>query len=229
MPINLPTLYLVKLVGKALLWLLAIIVLYLVLAVVLSLIPSSPPAMVTVPDRQLYVSSNGVHTDFILPVEYVPPSLLAQLGYLADYRYLAFGWGDKGFYLDTPTWADLKASTAIKAMLLPSPTAVHVTGHEAVGSDWAYLEVDQRQIDLLNDFIAVAFRLDADGDPIHIDDSGYGDNDEFYEATGSYNALYTCNNWVNEGLKTIGVKTALWSPSEWGVMRWLHVPTNTEQ
>lgn len=228
MPINLPTLYLIKLIGKALLWLLAIIALYLVLAVVLSLIPTSPPATATVADRQLYVSSNGVHTDFILPVEYVPQPLLTQLGYLADYRYLAFGWGDKGFYLDTPTWADLKASTAIKAMLLPSPTAVHVTGHEAAGSDWAYLEVDQRQIDLLNAFIAEAFRLDAEGNPIHIDDSGYGDNDEFYEAVGSYNALYTCNNWVNEGLKKIGVKTALWSPSEWGIMRWLHVPANTE-
>jgi len=29
--------------------------------------------------------------------------------------WLAFGWGDKGFYLNTPTWADLKFSTAVKA------------------------------------------------------------------------------------------------------------------
>ncbi|HOB24230.1 MAG TPA: DUF2459 domain-containing protein, partial [Kaistella sp.] len=32
-----------------------------------------------------------------------------------DFKYLAIGWGDKGFYLDTPTWADLKFSTAFKA------------------------------------------------------------------------------------------------------------------
>lgn len=36
-------------------------------------------------------------------------------GKSTDFNYIAFGWGDKGFYLDTPTWADLKFSTAFKA------------------------------------------------------------------------------------------------------------------
>jgi len=202
-------------------------VLYLALAVVLSLIPTAPTPTAATPDREIYVSSNRVHADFILPAAYVPPPLLAQLGYLADYPYLAFGWGDKGFYLDTPTWAELQASTAVRAMLLPSPTAVHVTGHAAVGSDWAHLRVTQDQIDLLNVFIADAFAVNGSGRLQHIDDAGYGNNDEFYEATGSYSALYTCNNWVNEGLKLIGFKTALWSPSEWGIMRWLDTPANT--
>ncbi len=201
--------------------LLGLVLLYLALAVLLSLLSTRPDPVPGVRDRQLYVSSNGVHTDFILPVALVPRELLDQLGYLADYPYLAFGWGDKGFYLDTPTWAELKATTAIRAMLLPSPTAVHVTGYDSIGSDWARLPLTGGQVDILNGYIAETFRSDGGGRIIHINRAGYGDNDEFYEALGSYNAVYTCNNWVNQGLKRMGVKTARWSPSEWGIMRWL--------
>lgn len=204
-----------------LLVLLALIVLYLALAVLLSLIPTRAEPLSRGQDRELYVSSNGVHTDFIIPVRLVSERMREQLGYLAEYPYLAFGWGDKGFYLDTPTWAELKFSTAIRAMLLPSPTAVHVTGYRAVGADWARLPLTQSQVDVLNGYLAETFLKDADGGIIHIDSPGYGADDEFYEARGSYNAIYTCNNWVNDGMKRMGVRTALWSPSEWGIMRWL--------
>ena len=42
-------------------------------------------------------------------------------------RYIAIGWGDKGFYLDTPTWADLKFSTAFKAAFWLGNSAIHTT------------------------------------------------------------------------------------------------------
>ncbi|MCP9235626.1 TIGR02117 family protein [Lewinella sp. JB7] len=210
-----------SLLGKLLLYLLGILLLYVVLAVVLSLIPTRPDPVAGAADREIHISSNGVHTDFILPTEFVPPALLDQFGYLADYPYLAFGWGDKGFYLDTPTWAELKVSTAVRAMLLPSPTAMHVTGYNHIGAEWASLRLTGTQLDILNNHIAESFRLSDTGTIRHIDAGGYGPNDEFYEAVGSYNALYTCNNWVNAGLKKMQVRTALWAPSEWGIMRWL--------
>ena len=37
------------------------------------------------------------------------------------------GWGDKGFYLDTPSWADLKFSTAFKAVFGINTAAIHAT------------------------------------------------------------------------------------------------------
>jgi hypothetical protein len=42
-------------------------------------------------------------------------------------NYLAFGWGDKGFYLNTPEWADLKVSTALNAAFGLSSSAIHST------------------------------------------------------------------------------------------------------
>ena len=214
-------LYLLKLFGKLLAWLLALVALYLAVAVVGSLIPTNPDKVAGPQVQRIWVASNGVHTDFIIATESVAGPIRAQLGYLADYSYLAFGWGDKGFYLDTPTWSELKVSTAIRAMLLPSPTAMHVTGYQTIGNDWASVAVTEAQVATLLNYIDGSFRVDEVGQLIRIDDAGYGDNDEFYEAVGSYNAVYTCNNWVNQGLKRMDVRTARWSPSEWGIMRWL--------
>ena len=42
-------------------------------------------------------------------------------------KLLALGWGDKGFYLNTPTWDDLTFSTAFKAMFGLSTSALHTT------------------------------------------------------------------------------------------------------
>ena len=61
----------------------------------------------------IYVVSNGVHTDLCLPAqtEYcdwhrlLDPSLFEQ--HNAGFEYVSIGWGDKGFYLETPTWACL--------------------------------------------------------------------------------------------------------------------------
>ena len=210
--------------GRVLLAVLAVLLLYVGLAVVLSLIPTRPDPVSGARDHQIYISSNGVHTDFILPSALVPEDLLQQIGYLADYPFLAFGWGDKGFYLDTPTWSDLKVSTAVRAMLLPSPTAMHVTGYRSVGPEWARVDLTDGQMAILNDYIAAGFRRDATGKLQHIEASGYGDNDDFFEAVGSYNAIYTCNSWINSGLKAASVRTAVWAPSEWGIMRWRKGP-----
>ena len=212
------------LVGKVLLALLAVVLLYVGFAIVLSLVPTRPEPVSGIRAHQVYISSNGVHTDFILPAAVVPEELLNQIGYLADYPFIAFGWGDKGFYLDTPTWADLKASTAIRAMFLPSPTAMHVTGYRLKGRKWAPVDLTAGQLATLNAYIATGFQRDEAGHLHRIDAPGYGDDDEFFEAEGFYNAVYTCNNWINEGLKAAKVRTAVWAPSEWGIMRWRKSP-----
>ena len=41
--------------------------------------------------------------------------------------------------------------------------------------------------------------------------AAYGKNDAFYEAKGSYSLFYTCNSWVNENLKEVGLKACRWT------------------
>ncbi len=70
----------------------------------------------------IYIKTNGVHTDIVVPVRNEQMDWSKEILYsntlLTDtsYSYLAMGWGDKGFYLETSNWADLKFSVAFKAV-----------------------------------------------------------------------------------------------------------------
>ena len=168
----------------------------------------------------IHVLSNGVHTDIILALEDVPERLRNQLTVRPGTRYVAFGWGDKGFYLDTPTWAELRASVAFKAALLPSPTAMHVTYYPAVGPDWYPVRISAAQLADGLAFLYPSFRLTETGLIQPIPDKGYGTNDDFYEAVGNYSMFYTCNVWANQYLKEMDIRTAIWAPFDWAILRW---------
>jgi len=144
---------------RALLFVAAFLVLYVLFSIVLSYIPVGKKNSKSAKHRSMYIHSNGVHVDFILPVDGVDQSLRQQLTVSPAARYLAFGWGDKGFYLDTPTWAELKFSTAFKAMFLPSSTAMHVTEHMQVEASWAEVALTQVQWTELMTFIHAGFEL----------------------------------------------------------------------
>src|SRR5574344_561500 len=80
-------------------------------------------------DYEIFIKSNGVHTDVVLPIKsdvinwFDFFSSSDTLSKRDDFSYISIGWGDKGFYLDTPTWADLKVKTAVVAALGLGSTA----------------------------------------------------------------------------------------------------------
>ena len=47
----------------------------------------------------------------------------------------------------------------------------------------------------------------------------YGDNDAFYKANGRYNLFFTCNSWTNKKLKDSNLKSCIWTPFAFDVMR----------
>lgn len=178
-------------------------------------------------DVLIYVKSNGAHTDLVLPVvnEIHDWRYLVNMdGYRGlTYPYAAFGWGDKGFYLNTPTWADLRMSTAFNAVSGRGGTAMRVTLYASVREDaqtWPVRIAPERYRELVA-YVEASFQRSEDGGGRRIGTIAYipGD-DQFYEARGIYSCFYTCNSWTNEGLKTAGIKTALWAPLEWCVRRY---------
>ncbi len=208
--------------GNSILALLFLTVLYLFFTIVLTLIPSNIFSEQPEKGITIYIKSNGVHTDLVLPVANKFYNWDEKI-YQEDFalttdsaRWASFGWGDKGFYLYTPDWADLKFSTAFNALFLPSPTAMHVSVAGDTPSENELTKkiiLSDEQYLILCDYIFTSFQKDPNENFILI--SGYhykGVNDNFYEAEGSYHLFNTCNNWANSGLKTVGVKTATWAP-----------------
>lgn len=216
----------IKFLTLFILTLVALVVLYLVAAFFLSriLVPKEPSAQGEV---EIYILSNGVHTDLVVPLK---TEVFDWNSFISvadtkvpatEARYVAFGWGDKGFYLETPTWADLKVSTAFKAMFGLSSSAIHATFYQQLQENELCKKIllTKSQYSRLIRHIQQRFQLDAAGSTMPVKtDANYGTNDAFYEAKGSYNLFYTCNTWTNNGLKACGQKASWWTPFDTGIL-----------
>ena len=195
--------------------------LYVAFAYVFSRIPANKKEFEGEKNKVIYVHSNGVHLDIALSKENVNPDLLYQLSVTDETEFVSFGWGDKGFYLETPDWSDLKASVALRAMFVPSATALHVTRYTVVKEHWIKVEIGDEQLQVLNEYINQSFTKNGNR-IMEIENTGnYGVDDSFYEAEKEYHLIRTCNMWVNNALKEIGVKTSVWCPFDWGVLYFL--------
>lgn len=174
----------------------------------------------------IYIYTNGVHTDIVMPVKNGLHDWSAKIPFSntkskeTDYRFVGIGWGDKGFYLDTPTWADLKFSTAFKAAFWLSESAMHCSYYKTMkeGEDCKRIMISRNQYKDLVKFVDEKFDKDANGNYVVVPTNAvYGNNDAFYDAKGTYSFLDTCNTWVNNALKAAGQKAAWWTPSDYGI------------
>lgn len=180
------------------------------------------------PDVAIYIKSNGVHTDLVVPVKNEQYNWSEQvlfsntLSQDSSMQYLAMGWGDKGFYLETPEWSDLKASVAFKAAFALGTTAIHATFYRQIteGEACKKIMIGSEQYDRLVSYIMNSFQKDSTGRVIKINThANYGNTDAFYEANGSYSMLHTCNTWANSGLKAAGQKACLWAAFDTGIFK----------
>ncbi|MDF1695290.1 MAG: DUF2459 domain-containing protein [Saprospiraceae bacterium] len=196
--------------------------LYAFLACTLSILGTSPEKHQCRQHKEIYLSTNGVHIDIIIPKVYIDDLFVSDLKIKAPIQFVAFGWGDKGFYLETPTWGDLTFSTAIHAMFWNSETAMHVSRYKNTYSDWKKIPICDKQLQSLLLYIQKSFKKNQNQKIMEIQNSGYSYYDTFYEANGSYSCIQTCNFWVNKGLKRADIKTSIWSPFDRGIL--YHIP-----
>ncbi|WP_394368308.1 TIGR02117 family protein [Flavobacterium proteolyticum] len=203
------------------------LVTYLLIVTLLSFVSVNEDLVENQKEIPIYILTNGVHTDIVLQIKNEHHDWSTQLKFEhtkskdTTYQYVALGWGDKGFYLETPTWADLKASTAIKAASGLSTSAMHVTFYKHLKENQSCKKI---QISLGNYKKLVAFIKESfqtkSGEFLKIEtDAVYGKHDVFYEANGSYSLFYTCNSWANQALKAANQKAALWTISDSGIFR----------
>ena len=206
-----------KIFKKLIIGLLCFILVYVIATLVLSYIPVNVNAEKG--DIVVYVNSNGVHTDIIVPVKNEVKDWTGQILYnetkandtLA--KYVAFGWGDKGFYLNTPKWSDLKASTAFNAAFYMGTSAMHTRFYKTVRQDdnCVKLTITKQDYEKLVGYIEKSFEYNENGETIWIANRSYGQYDAFYEGNGKYSLFYTCNTWTNNALKAANQKACLWT------------------
>ena len=217
-----------KLIGKILISVIIFVGLYFLAAYTLARIEVKAE-QANSKDVAIYILTNGVHTDIVAPIKSSLIDWSQEIKFEhtsskdSAMQFVAFGWGDKGFYLDTPTWAELKFSVAFKAVFGLSSAAVHTTFYKSIieSDSCKKIELSSMQYLRLIKYIENSFTKDNNGHFVNIiTKANYGNNDAFYEAPGRYNLFFTCNTWTNSGLKACGAKACVWTPFEKGVFYW---------
>lgn len=208
-----------RVTGVALLTFISFVLLYLGTAYVCSRIGVGAEAG-NGEDVAIYIRTNGVHTDIVLPVHtsVVDWNIEVPCSNTRDNdttcQYLALGWGDKGFYLQTPTWADLKFSVAFNAAFWRSTTAMHATYYTTMTENEHCRKIllSNEQYTRLVQYIRNSFRQDTNGHFMNIPTNAcYSGKDAFYEGTGKYSLFRTCNTWANSALGYCGQRCCLWT------------------
>jgi uncharacterized protein (TIGR02117 family) len=214
-----------KLIAYTMLGFITIILTYLASAYVLSRISTNKEVNIET-HVTVYIITNGVHTDIAVPLknEYYDWSKEIKFSHTklqdTNMNYLAMGWGDKGFYLETPTWGDLKFSVAFNATFGLGSTAIHATFYKSMreNASCKKISISKEQYQRLIQYICASFKTTKDGHFLNIiTKANYGNMDAFYEANGKYSAFKTCNTWANNGLKACGQTACLWTPFDTGI------------
>lgn len=196
------------------------LILVFVAIILIGLIPVNNDFQPAPDGVEIYVTSNPVHAEIVLPIqstvidwrnEFSADSFPSDTSWAT---HVAVGWGDRGFFLKTPTWADFKVSVAANALFLPSETCLHVTmkGTVVTGANTRAVRISNQQYAQLVGYIKDAFRRDTGDGLLHVNGEHYSSNDAFFEAEGTYHFLNTCNSWVGRGLQATGVRIGWLTP-----------------
>jgi uncharacterized protein (TIGR02117 family) len=207
--------------------LVAIPLLYFLAALILGAVPANRGWAEAKEGVTVFVRTNGVHTWILVPK--VTPEMdwrpLVPGVHLKDQawgngNYVALGYGNRTFYLETPTWGDLTMKNAFLAAFGRGRSLMHADHDHNPGAseDTRPIVLRSDEYRRLAEFARASFQYDAQGRTIPILGRGYGRSDMFYEAVGPYSAVYTCNSWTGAALRHAGVKAGVWTPLSQSIM-----------
>lgn len=172
----------------------------------------------------IMVETNGVHTALVMPLANdikdwhadFPASDLADSA--RPYSHVAVSWGEREVFLQTPTWADLSASTVLRILLHGGQGMLHVAHYAYPAPDATIRPLRitaaqyRRLVTRIEEVVPPAPRK------VH---AGYYGYDVFYETSGRYTFTNTCNQWTSDTLAAAGIRTGRWTPFAGGVMQWV--------
>ncbi len=174
---------------------------------------------------EVFLLTNGVHTDIVLPTKNANKDWTKSISPMttktdnSSSKFVAFGWGDKGFFLETPTWSDLRVSTAFNALFYLGSATMHTTFYKESelqeNASCKKISISKENYQKLVNFIENSFKTTENGNYQLIlkgkNPHSYGNDDVFFEAKGAYSLFYTCNTWTNNALKAANMKACLWT------------------
>ena len=153
----------------------------------------------------IYLVNHGWHAGIVLKRADISDAHWPESKDFSNAKYLEVGWGDKDYY-QTP---DPHLGIAIKAILWPTPSVLHIVGFNvAVTSYFPLSEIIEVRLsdegfNRMIRYIAASHYKDPDGISKPIAKGLYG-NSQFYLSGETYHLFKTCNAWTAEALDVAG-------------------------
>lgn len=151
--------------------------------------------------QTIYVVHNDWHAAIVLEKAEVPVTLVPETADFPTARYLEFSWGDKDYFPDPQA----SLFTAVKAAFWSRGSVMHLVGLDR-GPVESYqgakiIGLRRSQVDLarLVAYLGATFARPEAGKAAP-SRPGLFHNSRFYNATGNFSLLHTCNTWVAEAL-----------------------------
>jgi len=205
-----------KIILKFFILLLIPILLYFIIAHTLTLFPIQKKNNTTQQLEKVYILYNEMHSDIVIDIDALDKPFKKYLKDVIQNRngYLAFGWGDRETYLNTPTWNDIKASTTLKALFINTPSVMHVQFYKEINwfKNLKVIKLSKRQKEILIITILKSFDINKNSH------KGYGKDDFFYHSLYRYNLINTCNTWTGDRLRDANISVSLWTPFSYNVI-----------
>ncbi len=220
-------------IGRALAWILAgvaaLVAAFLLAAWIGSAIPRNPGWQEPATGIPIMIESNGVHTGLVLPIvtdikdwRTTFPSAGAprvEDGWMPT--HIAIGWGEKEVFLNTPTWSDLKLSTALRIATRGGEGLVRVSHYVNPQPSPYHRRILLRP----EEYARLTRRVEAMLPPLppgarRRSYTGFDPTAHNYDASGRYTLTNTCNQWTSDTLAHAGVRIGAWTPFAGGVMKW---------
>lgn len=207
--------------------------LYVAAALIGAVVPGSHVNLPAGADTEIGLVRGPIHFDLLLPLT---PDLRRHFGFAALRgvpvdnpwaQWLVVGWGARNFYTTVGDYADLNGNAVWRGVVGDSAVMhLDVAGdvHKIAGI--GFISLSNAQFDALIQAVDASFLFDQTGNPVSLNTLSLGRHDAFYLATGSFNILHTCNDWVGETLRAAGVPFGVWTPIAQSVilsLRW-HAP-----
>lgn len=154
----------------------------------------------------VHVVNHGLHVGLVLPAQPFNTLLPELAQRFPEANYYEMGWGDAGFY---PSDQQTR-SLALRALFASKGAVMHVVAIEQSpqsyfdNDDIATLCINEQQLSQLLSFVADSFKQPRAGELIKREPGRYG-NSQFFQATGHYSLMNTCNRWTAEALDQAGM------------------------
>ncbi|MCD2452331.1 DUF2459 domain-containing protein [Methylicorpusculum oleiharenae] len=156
--------------------------------------------------KVVYVVDHGLHAGIVIDAKVVA-GVIAGLPFNGEaVRFIEFGWGDQAFYQAE----SFSLFLAIKALLLPTDSVMHVVGLPYDpgiyfrSSEVQRIRISPMRLNAMLNYIDRSFTRDGQGQLIDLGRGLYGES-RFYAANGNYHLFNNCNTWVMSVLIQAGM------------------------